>query len=287
MTGTRSVISRSFSSITDRSGSDIKNCLDDLQSLLKKERMKFGSKEFSIGSVPLGLDFARFELALRFVKQCEEQVSSSHKTAFPLAFAILGVWTTDSTFGELMVAHLQAKCPYIIPWYPPSLPNQSVEDYSKSLGYKVSKGRVEDQAKYLRRMSGIVRTYAAIIQSPKPLGCHNHPHGIQHGWTWLTRFMNVEPRKEVTATILYDFIDVAGHALFLEYGKQFIKIMKVIRHRFLDEISRVSAGQHRGPTERLKIFMEDCEKLNSVRKPEGHLKREFWNTYHDGGITGG
>ena len=46
---------------------------------------------------------------------------------------------------------------------------------------------VEAQDIYLKRMSGLIRTYAAIIQSPLPPGVTKHPHGIAHGWKWLTR----------------------------------------------------------------------------------------------------
>ena len=75
------------------------------------------------------------------------------------------------------------------------------------LGYKVNRdGEVEGEDSYLRRMSGIVRLYAAIIQTPtKP---RPHPHGLEHGWAWLARVLNMEPHPSLTATALYDLLEV-------------------------------------------------------------------------------
>ena len=69
---------------------------------------------------------------------------------------------------------------------------------------------VETEDKFLRRMRGFVRLYAAIISSsPLPfeqLQCH--PHGLDHGWAWLSRILNMEPHPTLTATALGDFLEV-------------------------------------------------------------------------------
>ena len=55
-------------------------------------------------------------------------------------------------------------------------------------------------------MSGIVRLYAAFLQTPtKP---HPHPHGLEHGWAWLARVLNMEPHPSLTATAVYDMLEV-------------------------------------------------------------------------------
>ena len=80
--------------------------------------------------------------------------------------------------------------------------------YGRLLGFKVSHdGQAEGEDSYLKRMSGIVRLYAAIIQtSSHP---HPHPHGLEHGWAWLARTLNMEPHPTLTAAALHDMLEVS------------------------------------------------------------------------------
>lgn len=77
-------------------------------------------------------------------------------------------------------------------------------------GYRVSeKGAVESEDIFLKRMSGVVRLYAAIIQTPPFHSGQPHPHGPEHGWAWLARVLNMPPHPTLTATALYDFLEVS------------------------------------------------------------------------------
>lgn len=78
-------------------------------------------------------------------------------------------------------------------------------------GYKVSGGVVETEDMFLHRVRGIVRLYAAIISSPQlPMDhVHSHPHGLNHGWAWLARVLNMEPHPTLTAAALRDFLEVS------------------------------------------------------------------------------
>ena len=79
--------------------------------------------------------------------------------------------------------------------------------YGRLLSYKVSSdGQVEGEDSYLKRMSGIVRLYAAILQTPSEP--HPHPHGLEHGWAWFARVLNMEPHPTLTATAIYDMLEV-------------------------------------------------------------------------------
>lgn len=66
-------------------------------------------------------------------RKADEQVSSSHESAFAIAAVAVGLWSEHPDVGELLMAHLQALCPYILPFYPPRLPNQSSADYHRSV----------------------------------------------------------------------------------------------------------------------------------------------------------
>lgn len=64
----------------------------------------------------------------------------------------------------------------------------------RSLGYIYSEdGQVEKQDKFLKRMSGIMRLYAAVLISRLPRDRLNrpHPHDLGQGWQWLTSLLNL------------------------------------------------------------------------------------------------
>lgn len=49
------------------------------------------------------------------------------------------------------------------------------------------------------------------------------PHGLNHGWRWLAQMLNMEPLADVTATLLFDFLEVQNqpyqncHVIYLSY----------------------------------------------------------------------
>ena len=148
-------------------------------------------------------------IAKKLVLQGPTQVASSFKAAFPIAAVVLGVWSSFPDVGELLMAHMYTKCPYTVPFYIPKTKEISTPEYCKLVGYTVDGEEVESEDKYLKKLSGVIRLYAAIISSdiPPAFGNKARPHGLEHGWAWLTRVLNMEPRP-VTATIVFDFLEV-------------------------------------------------------------------------------
>ena len=75
------------------------------------------------------------------------------------------------------------------------------------LGFKVSSdGQMESEDNYLKRMSGMVRLYAAILQTPTEP--QPHPHGLEHGWAWFARILNMEPHPTLSSSAIYDMLEV-------------------------------------------------------------------------------
>ena len=158
--------------------------------------------------------------------------------------------------------------------------------FSRSLGYTFNDaGEVEKQDKFLSRMSGMIRLYAAImVTSAPPPGGHApnktapaaHPHGIEHAWVWLTSLVNLEPRPDITATVLYDILYVTGHALLNKYGKQFKKLQQMIMNTFLPKIKAVTPHGTSGPLTRLEEFLQKCIVTGQVAPPNGMITADFW-----------
>ena len=62
-------------------------------------------------------------------KQGEEQVSSNHDTAFPIAAVAVGLWVEFPDVGDAILAHFYRCCPYLVPYYIPKKEDQTSEDY--------------------------------------------------------------------------------------------------------------------------------------------------------------
>ena len=77
--------------------------------------------------------------------------------------------------------------------------------------YKVSDDeKAESEDDFLKRMGGLVRLYAAIIQTQVAIfgAGVSHPHGLERGWMWLARVLNKDPHPSITATALCEFLEV-------------------------------------------------------------------------------
>ncbi|XP_005413614.1 PREDICTED: nucleoporin GLE1 isoform X2 [Chinchilla lanigera] len=268
------------SQISTIAGSKLKEIFDKIHSLLSGKPIQSGGHCVSITQNPQGLDFVQYKLAEKFVKQGEEEVASHHEAAFPIAVVASGIWELHPTVGDLILAHLHKKCPYSVPFYPAFREGMALEDYQRMLGYQVKESKVEQQDNFLKRMSGMIRLYAAIIQLRWPYGNQQatHPHGLSHGWCWLAQVVNMEPLSDVTATILFDFLEVCGHALVKQYQAQFWKMVLLIKEEYLLRIEAVTSSGQMGSFIRLKQFLEKCLQRKEIPVPKGFLTSSFWRS---------
>ncbi|XP_025092807.1 nucleoporin GLE1-like [Pomacea canaliculata] len=250
--------------------------LKRLQTLLRGQVVHVSDKSISACSVPEGIDFCKNLVARMIARKAEEQVSSNHESAFAIAAIAVGLWAEFTEVGELLMSHLQELCPYVIPYYQPRLPGQSSADYHRALGYKVDEdGTIEQQDKFLKRMSGVIRLYAAILITSPPQKVP-HPHGLEYAWIWLSRALNLHPNPDITATAIYDILQVTGHALLKAYRVQFVKLLYFILKSYLPKLKDVAANS--GPVSRLEIFLETTMKNSGmIALPEGYIPPEFWN----------
>nr|SVE75156.1 EOG090X0755 [Daphnia dolichocephala] len=262
--------------ISDQSGQHLQDKLDRLRSLLQGNAVYISTRTIVANKHPGGYEYCANLLARRLVAQGEDQVNANPKAAFPIAAIISELWLEFPVFGRLVLAHFYRQCPYLVPYYLPQKEGQSNEDYYKSLGYKYSGGKVEQQPTYLKRMSGVVRLYAAILISV-PRRSQPHPHGLEHAWRYLAALVNLPPRNDITATILVEFLTVAGAAMSREYGRQFQKMLHLICTDYFIMIRNVTPkGSGGGPVTRLEEFLHESITKGGIPPPAGQLPPRFW-----------
>ncbi|NWH65903.1 GLE1 protein, partial [Geococcyx californianus] len=259
-------------------GSQVREVFDKINNLLSGKPVQSGGRTVSVTQHPQGLNFVCYKLAEKFVNQGEEEVASHHDAAFPIAVVASGIWEMHPQVGYLFLAHLHKKCPYAVPFYPALKEGTSMEEYQRILGYQIIDSKVEQQDSFLKRMSGMIRLYAAIIQVRWPYGNKQeaHPHGMAYGWRWIAQMLNMEPLTDVTATLLYHFLEVCGNALMKEYGEQFWKIMLFIQVQYIPRIEEITNTGQGGSLSRLKGFVEECLRQKDIPLPKGVLEPSFW-----------
>ncbi|KAB0363539.1 hypothetical protein FD754_007695 [Muntiacus muntjak] len=262
------------SQISTIAGSKLKEIFDKIHSLLSGKPVQSGGRSVSVTLNPQGLDFVQYKLAEKFVKQGEEEVASHHEAAFPIAVVASGIWELHPRVGDLILAHLHKKCPYSVPFYPAFKEGMALEDYQRMLGYQVKDSKVEQQDNFLKRMSGMIRLYAAIIQLRWPYGNRQetHPHGLNHGWRWLAQILNMEPLSDVTATLLFDFLEVCGNALMKQYQVQFWKMILLIKEDYFPRIEAITSSGQMGSFIRLKQFLEVSSSIGEIAVVDGEAR---------------
>ncbi|XP_075434709.1 mRNA export factor GLE1 [Ascaphus truei] len=268
------------SQISTIAGSQLREIFEKINNLLLGKPISCGGRAVSVTQHPQALDFVCYKLAEKFVKQGEEEVASHHEAAFPIGVVASGIWELHPRVGELFLAHLHKKCPYAVPFYPSYREGTPVQEYQRLLGYLVQDSKVEQQDNFLKRMSGMIRLYAAIIQLRWPYGTKQgpHPHGLNHGWQWLAQVLNMEPLVDVTATLLYDFLEVCGNALMKQYQAQFWKLILLIRDEYFPRIETITGSGEMGSVTRLRQFLEKSLQRKEIPLPKGYLHSSFWRT---------
>ncbi|KAG8447988.1 hypothetical protein GDO86_015186 [Hymenochirus boettgeri] len=279
--GLQKAVSIPVSQISATSGSRLRNIFDKLNNLLSGNQVtSVGRSVVSVSQHPQALEFVCFKLAEKFVNQGEEEIASHHEAAFPIAAVASGIWERHPKVGELLLAHLYKKCPYALPFYPSYKEGTPLQEYQRMLGYQVEDSQVEPQNNFLKRISGMIRLYAAIIQLRWPYNNQQevHPHGLNYGWQWMAQLLNMEPLVDITSTLLYDFLEVCGNALMRTYQGQFWKLLMLIKDEYLPRIEKVSALEQMGSVTRLRLFLEDSIKKKEIPLPKGFLSPSFWRS---------
>lgn len=95
---------------------------------------------------------------------------------------------------------------------------------------------------------------------------------------WVSSMLNLEPRPDISATVLYDLLAVTGHALFAAYKAQFVKLLQLLCTEYLAKVKAVTPAGAGGPVARLESFLQKCIASSSVPRPAGYLSANFWYT---------
>lgn len=246
---------------------------DRLHNLLAGKPVIAGETQIIATKHPQALAYCMDLVAEKLVFQGDLLISSNPEAAFNYAAILVALWNDFPDFGKLVLAHFYECCPYLVPWYVPRTADQSTEDYFKSQGYKYTDGVPEKQDKFLKRMTGIMRLYSAIFITKPKRGQNKNPHGLNEAWRWISSILNLEPRLDITATMIHVFLETVGFSMQMVYGKMFQKLMLFIKDKYMPMVEKIDSG---GPFTRLSVLFDDYSTKQVLKPPNGILPNGFW-----------
>ncbi|KAI4466902.1 gle-1-related [Holotrichia oblita] len=245
-----------------------------LSNLLAGKPVPVGESQMSAAKHPQGIAYCMDLLAKKFILQGDLTISSNPEAAFCYGTIILSLWNECPDLGKLLLAHFHKQCPYLVPIHLPKAIGETDEDYYTSLGYQYVDGVVEKQDKFLKRMTGIMRLYSAIIISkPKKSQKGLNPHGLTQGWRWLTATLNLEPKTDITATLIHVFLETAGCTMQNVYKNEFKKIIAFIITVYMPMLKKIDSG---GPYTRLEVLLQEYQSKGQFFEPSGILPATYW-----------
>ncbi|XP_022173587.1 nucleoporin GLE1-like [Myzus persicae] len=266
-------INTPVNSISSVSPWHMKDKFEKLDALLKCKTVKTGNSTVKADSHPDALIFCKDTLAKKIINIGEQVASVKIETGFEVASIVTELWKIHPDFGILLYARFKQKCPCLIPYNAEKTNEETDEQYYKSLCYNYTNGVVEKQDKYVKRMTGIIRLFAAIIVTESRSG---KALGIGQAWMLIAATVNLVPQLDITAIFLHEILIITGYSLKQTYGRQFIKMLEYISTNYMKKIDAVTPIGCGGPVQRLKTLISKVIQVGYVEKPKGIIPHNFW-----------
>ncbi|KAL7750052.1 hypothetical protein RI367_004567 [Sorochytrium milnesiophthora] len=216
----RMVIKRNVGQITS-SRQTLLRIAQSLDVLFKEAQMHPRHKE-------LYYSFLLNTTAKAFAAQSQSEIAVVPAKAFSYAHVAVLLYQNHPQFVDYMNARLHKKCPYLIPYYPQRAANQDSVQFERKV---LRRRENETAALYTERMNGSVALWCAIIQT-RPLSGRSNPYGIEHGWQWLARLLNLRPRS-TTPEFVRTFLQIAGPAFLQRFPQQGPKLVAFIDSTYI------------------------------------------------------
>uniref|UniRef100_A0A6G1SBW7 mRNA export factor GLE1 n=1 Tax=Aceria tosichella TaxID=561515 RepID=A0A6G1SBW7_9ACAR len=226
-----------INSISNSDFHHINNKTRLLTDLFRGQTITFQEKQISVMKHPQGQLFAMDLAAQTFVTVGTRLVNSVPAIAKSMASVINGIAKNNfPIFRDLLIGHLQERCPFLIPMYPHradfgTQPDSQVK-YMIACGYSqdIKTQTLESEEKYLARMRSMALVYACI-QIQQDNKCQ--------AWGWLASFLSLKPQPVITATILQAFLQETSKTLHAVYRKQYMKMLLFIQNDYIKMIEKV------------------------------------------------
>ena len=197
-------------------------------------------------------------------KHSHSQVSSQHV----YASLMLRLFKVDALLYQVCLYHLFKTCPYLIPNVYIREQFASEEEFHRSLGYRQKDGGEREKLDgYLKRMNAAGQLFGRLVS----VEVEDSKMSLSLGWQWLGRIFLVPVQSAVTASVLHGFLSTAGNKMASVYGRQFQKLMFLLKNEFLPLISKATGEGGEADLASLYSLIEKYFQTGSIPQPvEGY-----------------
>ncbi|OIR56754.1 MAG: RNA export factor, cytoplasmic nucleoporin Gle1 [Amphiamblys sp. WSBS2006] len=193
------------------------------------------------------------------IKQAEKLVSAHLNSAYAIGDVCVRVGEKFAGFIDVLVLEMNAQCCYTIPVYPAKGEHETEALWKEKMQYRRKGSMFESEDEHKTRMVGMISLYAAMIQTDRP----KNPHAIDNGWRWISRTLNTST-SDMSSVVVSYFLEICGYGMYIKYGPQFIKILKVIQAEYLPRLPVSSVSSKT----RLEIYLETVLAEGKVKEPK-------------------
>ncbi|PHJ25623.1 gle1-like protein [Cystoisospora suis] len=212
--------------------------------------------------------YFRVQLCDRLLQLTDKggQVSSRPSAAWAYAFLVRGLVQEDSLLEPLLRGHFYASCCYAAPFYYRKKQGMSMEEFQALRGQREG----ENEESFFSRMAAILRLWLGYLVA-------SHQDG--QIWAWFARFLNLNlstPKsiRRICACILVEGLRVAGACCLSVYGRQFHKMMDLIRDKLMPPLLQLQQKNEGSCLSMYVTQLQTCladyyESHRTLPEPEG------------------
>lgn len=253
----------------------LNNAYQSLQSLLSGQNIETTKGTISVNVHPQALLWTKMRIAEKLISNME----SKYDYLFIYASLIISLWQDNSDFGKIFLSLLYKECPFLYPYVPKKLSGQSDDDFLNSLGYRVDEKtkKLEMFEVYQARTANYMGLLAGIwVTSCRQSSNQPHPLSIDNAWYYLVNVLNASPNS-LYINLVDKMLEISGSSLHMTYGKQFIKLIKILNNSYLPSLSQKIDEKMRGSYDRLSnMTLNNFAREQRFPEPKGKLPSNYW-----------
>lgn len=145
-----------------------------------------------------------------------------------------------------------------------------------SWGYRLTNGIPEYRHKYEARTTNFAALLAGLwISFPRKGEIEISPYDIRHAWKYLANVLNTTPDSEYIH-IIGKVLEVSGFMLHQIYGRQFVKMMFMIRDAYIPTVHSTVDEETSGSFSRLKEIVNSFFTAKKFSEPKGRVAPGYW-----------
>lgn len=171
---------------------------------------------------------------------------------------------------------LYKECPFLIPFKPSKMKTQSDKEFMVSWGFRLTNDTCEEHVYYEGRTTKFASLLAALwISFPRKGESEISPFNIKHAWMYFANVLNTNPDSNYFH-IIGKLLEICGFMMHQIYGRQFVKLMMVIRDKYIPAVHSAVDEETSASFNRLRDTVNKFFTENKFNEPKGRVILGYW-----------